>query len=398
MRDERSEQVTRPPPAWGSKGPHDNAAPRPSLGVRRCVEEITEYFGPEDPAALAERTGKPLVSIIKLDANENPYGPSPLVTEALSQFQTYHVYPDAEQRVGRALVADYVGVPPEQIMLGNGADELIDLLMRAFLDPGDEVIDFPPSFGMYAFNAQLQDARVIEVQRRADFSVPVDAALAAVTPRTKLILLTTPNNPTGTVIDPADVRRLLATGHVVVLDEAYAEFAAADGQGFESMVQEVSSYPNLVVLRTFSKWAGLAGLRIGYAVLPLGIAAHLWKLKPPFNVNVAAVAAIRESLADREYLMGTVRRIVEQRERLLRELAELPILRPYPTRSNFILCDVVGMDARELRAGLVERGILIRHYNTPRLRNALRISVGRPDQNDILLDALREIAASVAPR
>ncbi len=360
--------------------------------VRPSVARIEAYRGPEDPVELAARLGLPVESIVKLDANENPYGPSPLVTEALSQFATYHYYPDAAQRAARAALADYAGVPAEHLMLGNGADELIDLLMRAYLDPGDAVLDFPPSFAMYAFNAQLMDARVLVVERDDQFRIPVDAALAALTLRTKLILVTSPNNPTGTVTDPADVRRLLETGCLVVMDEAYAEFAQADGQGFESMVAEVLQHPNLVVLRTFSKWAGLAGLRVGYAALPLGVAEHLWKLKPPFNVNVAALAAMRESLADRDYLMDVVRRIVAERDRLLRDLAALPILRPHPSRSNFVLCDVVGMDARELRAQLVERGILVRHYDTPRLRNALRISVGRPEQNDVLLAALSELA------
>ena len=359
---------------------------------------MAEYAGPADAAQLAARLGRPVESIVKLDANENPYGPSPLVTEALSQFQTYQTYPDAEQRAGRALLTDYVGVPAEHLMLGNGADELIDLIMRTFLDPGDEVLDFPPSFGMYSFNAQLQDARVVAVERDERFDIPVDQAIAALTPRTKLILVTSPNNPTANTLDPANVRRLLATGRVVVLDEAYAEFAQVDGQGFETMIGEVPTRDNLIVLRTFSKWAGLAGLRIGYAVLPLGIAAHLWKLKPPFNVNVAALTAMRESLLDREYLMGNVRRIVAERERLFAELARLSIVRPYPSRSNFILCEVVGLEAPVVRGQLADRGILVRHYSTARLRGSLRISVGRADQNDALLSALHEIdTAAHAP-
>ncbi|MDP8922439.1 MAG: histidinol-phosphate transaminase [Chloroflexota bacterium] len=360
--------------------------------VRRCVADLEAYSPPADPAALAERLGRPVESIVKLDANENPFGPSPLVQERLSQYSTYHVYPDAAQREGRTALADYAGVPAEHLMLGNGADELIDLLMRAYIEPGDEVLDFPPSFGMYAFNARLCDARVVEVPRDDAFAIDVDAALAAITPRTKLILLTSPNNPTGTVMPTADVRRLLGAGPLVVLDEAYAEFAQVDGQGYESMIREVLTYPNLVVLRTFSKWAGLAGLRIGYAALPSGVAEHLWKIKPPFNANVAAIAAMIESLREREHLMGTVRKIVAERDRLLRELPGTRILRPHPTRANFILCNVIGMDARELHDRLADRGILVRHYGTPLLRDKLRISVGRPDQNDILLATLRDIA------
>ncbi len=362
--------------------------------VRRCVADMAEYAGPEEPAALAARLGWPVERIIKLDANENPYGPSPLVAEALSQFAEYQTYPDSEQRQERALLSTYLEVGPEHLMLGNGSDEIIDLLMRAFLDSGDEIMDFPPSFGMYSFNAQHQDARVIAVERDDRFAVRVGAAIAALTPRTKLIFITSPNNPTGNLTSLSDVRRLLETGRVVVLDEAYAEFAAEDGQGFESMIRDVPDHPNLVVLRTFSKWAGLAGLRIGYGVLPVWIAEHLWKLKPPFNVNAAALTAMRESLADREYLLQGVRKLVAERERLQRDLPRTAVVKPHPSRTNFILCDVVGVDGRTLRTDLADRGILTRHYGSPRLSRSLRISIGTPEQNDTLLAALREIAAA----
>src|SRR3954453_21323202 len=285
--------------------------------VRNAIANISAYAGPDDPEYLAKRLGRPVESIIKLDANENPYGAAPLGQEMLSTFSGYSVYPDADQRSARAALAEYAGVPADSLILGNGADELIDLLMRTYLDPGDEVVDFPPSFAMYAFNAQLQDARVVSVPRNDDFSIDVDATLQAITPRTKLILLTSPNNPTGTVMPTADVRRILESGYLVILDEAYFEFANADGQGIESMIGEVANYPNLVVLRTFSKWAGLAGLRIGYGAFPAEVSEHIWKLKPPFNVNVAALVAMRAALEDRAHLLGTVQKIVAERDRLL---------------------------------------------------------------------------------
>ncbi|MFN8636705.1 MAG: histidinol-phosphate transaminase [Chloroflexota bacterium] len=363
--------------------------------VRACIENISAYHGPEDPEYLAKRLGRPVESIIKLDANENPYGPSPLVQEMLSTYNGYSVYPDADQRSARTALAEYAGVPEDTLILGNGADELIDLLMRAYLDPGDELVDFPPSFAMYAFNAQLQDARVVSVPRNDDFSIDVDAALAAITDRTKLILLTSPNNPTGTVMPTADVRRILDTGYLVVLDEAYFEFANADGQGFETMIGEVASYPNLVVLRTFSKWAGLAGLRIGYGVFPHEVGQHIWKLKPPFNVNVAALVAMRAALSDKAHLMETVDKIVAERNRLLAELPRTGLVRPYPTRSNFILCEIDGMDGRTLTNRLADEGILVRHYGTPRLQSCVRISVGRPEQNDVVLATLTRIASEL---
>jgi histidinol-phosphate aminotransferase len=360
--------------------------------VRRAIAEIAPYAGPDDPEYLAKRLGRPVESIIKLDANENPYGASPLVQEMLSTYSGYSVYPDADQRSARELLADYACVDADRLILGNGADELIDLLMRAYLDPGDELMDFPPSFAMYAFNAQLQDARVVSVPRDDAFRVDVEGALRAITPRTKLILLTSPNNPTGTVMPTADVRRILESGYLVVLDEAYFEFADADGLGFETMIGEVGKYPNLVVLRTFSKWAGLAGLRIGYGAFPAEVSEHLWKLKPPFNVNVAALVAMRAAIEDRDRLLGTVRKIVAERDRLLTELGKTRIVKPYPTRANFMLCAVTGMDGLALRDRLADEGILVRHYGTPRLRDCVRISVGRPEQNDVLLVTLTKIA------
>jgi histidinol-phosphate aminotransferase len=363
--------------------------------VRGAIARINEYFGPQDPEFLARRLGRPVESIIKLDANENPYGASPLVQEMLSTFTGYSIYPDAAQRTARAALAAYAGVDADSLILGNGADELIDLLMRAYLDPGDELIDFPPSFAMYAFNAQLQDAKVVSVERNAAFGVDVEAALKAISPRAKLILLTSPNNPTGTVMPTADIRRILETGYLVVLDEAYFEFADADGQGFESMIGEVASYPNLVVLRTFSKWAGLAGLRLGYGAFPREVSEHLWKLKPPFNVNVAALVALQAALDDKEHLLGTVKQIVAERNRMLVEFPKTRLLRPYPTRSNFMLCEVNGMSGQALNDRLADEGILVRFYNTPRLQSCIRVSVGTVEQNNILLGVLRKIAGEL---
>jgi histidinol-phosphate aminotransferase len=357
---------------------------RVSVEVRSCVADLAEYSGPEDAAQLARRLGLPIDRIVKLDANENPYGPSPRVKAALHEFNGYHLYPDAEQREVRDWIGDYIGLPPEYVMAGNGADELIDLLMRAYLDPGDELVDFPPSFGMYSFNAHQYDARVTKVERDDRFEIDPALAAAAISPKTKIVMLTSPNNPTGNRLPMETVRDLLGTGRLIVVDEAYAEFSTG------SFVEWVPGHDNLVVLRTFSKWAGLAGLRIGYILLPPAVSRHLWKLKPPFNINQAAIVAVRESLLDREYLMGNCRKIVAERERLFTELSEISWLTPYPSEANFVLCDVLDRDAFELRGTLEERGILVRHYNTPRLNNCIRVTVGTPEQDDALLTELRQ--------
>jgi histidinol-phosphate aminotransferase len=173
-----------------------------------------------------------------------------------------------------------------------------------------------------------------------------------------------------------------------VVDEAYVEFAGV-GQGFAAWV---GRHENLAVLRTFSKWAGLAGLRVGYGLLPAWLAEQLWKIKQPYNVSVAGQEAAVASLADRGYLLGNVARLVAERERLIPLLGELPFLHPHPSAANFILCRVEGRGARELKLTLEREGVLVRHYSTPLLRDYIRVSAGTPEQGDALLAALRALA------
>ncbi|MCZ7539310.1 MAG: histidinol-phosphate transaminase [Anaerolineae bacterium] len=358
------------------------------MRVRADIAAMHAYTPTASLEVFAGQLGIPAERLIKLDANENPYGPSPRAREALVSLSTAHIYPDPEARALRALLGEYVGVGAEHILAGAGADELIALILELFIEPGDAVINTPPTFSMYAFDTPLAFGHVIDVPRRADFSLDVEGIEAAARESgAKLLFLCSPNNPDGGLIPPQTVERLLDLPLVVVLDEAYSEFSGA-----ESLAPRVPQTPNLIVLRTFSKWAGLAGLRVGYGLFPREFIAHLWKIKQPYNVNVAADAAARASLADLPYLRANVARLVAERERLERELAAIPYLLPYPSRGNFVLCRVTGMEAAQLRRRLAEEhGILIRHYDTPRLREYVRISAGTPAQTDALLAALREI-------
>lgn len=343
--------------------------------------------------ALSRKLGRPPAELVKLDANENPWGPLPDVREALARYPYYHIYPDPQQTELREALAAHLLLPAAQILPTHGADELLDLLCRLLLAPGHRVINCPPTFGMYEFDAALAHAQVLSVQRRADFSVDVEAIMACarfgeeageVTPR--ILFLTSPNNPTGNWLDEADLRRLLQLPLLVVLDEAYVEFA-----DHASRAAWVLEHDNLVVVRTFSKAAGIAGLRLGYAVCPPWLMAALWTFKQPYNVNVAATVAGLASLAAAPEISAVVERMKGERARLLQGLAQLPALRPWPSQANFVLCDVVQGEARALHAELEARGILVRYYNKPGLRNCIRISVGRPEQTDALLAALEEI-------
>lgn len=356
--------------------------------VRPDIAALAPYTPTASLEVFAAQLERPVSALIKLDANENPYGPSPRARAALAALDTTHIYPDPEARALRALLSEYAGVDAAHILAGAGADELIALILQLFLAPGDAVVNAPPTFGMYAFDTPLAHGRVIDAPRRADFSLDVPAIEAAARDSgAKLLFICSPNNPDGSVIPPETVERLLALPLVVVLDEAYIEFSGA-----ESLAQRVPHTPNLIVLRTFSKWAGLAGLRVGYGIFPAEIIAHLWKIKQPYNVNVAADAAARASLADLPALRANVERLIAARERLERELATLPYLRPFPSRANFVLSRVIGLDAAELRRRLAhDYGILVRHYSAPLLRDCIRISAGTPEQIDALLRALREI-------
>ncbi|MCZ2098704.1 MAG: histidinol-phosphate transaminase [Anaerolineae bacterium] len=356
--------------------------------VRPDIAALAPYTPTASLEVFAAQLERPVSALIKLDANENPYGPSPRARAALAALDTTHIYPDPEARALRALLSEYAGVDAAHILAGAGADELIALILQLFLAPGDAVVNAPPTFGMYAFDTPLAHGRVIDAPRRADFSLDVPAIEAAARDSgAKLLFICSPNNPDGSVIPPETVERLLALPLVVVLDEAYIEFSGA-----ESLARRVPHTPNLIVLRTFSKWAGLAGLRVGYGIFPAEIIAHLWKIKQPYNVNVAADAAARASLADLPALRANVERLIAARERLERELATLPYLRPFPSRANFVLSRVIGLDAAELRRRLAhDYGILVRHYSAPLLRDCIRISAGTPEQIDALLRALREI-------
>jgi len=362
------------------------------MKIRSHLESLPPYTPIEPFEVLSARLGRSANQIVKLDANENPYGPLPAVREALAKLDFPHIYPDPESRALRKSLEEFTGVPAEHLLAGSGADELIDLLMRVLLELGDRILSCPPTFGMYSFDTELNAATCIEVPRHADFSLDMDSIREAVkTHDPKMLFIATPNNPDGSLLDPKTIDELLNLPLLVVLDEAYIEFADEKLGAGLSRIREVPSRENLVVLRTFSKWAGLAGLRIGYGAFPLWLMPTLWKSKQPYNVNVAASIAAQVSLAHTDELAVIVALLKNERERLFSALQEILYLQPYPTRSNFILCRVLGRDASELKTRLAqEHGIFVRYFNKPGLRDHIRISVGKPEDTDRLIQALKE--------
>lgn len=354
--------------------------------VRIDMGRFSAYSPCKSPEVIARKMGIPEREILKLDANENPYGCSPRVGPALASYPYLNIYPDAAQTDLREQLSGYVGVGPEYIVAGSGSDELIDLLLRAFLEPGGETITTVPTFDMYRFCTQVCCGRTVEVVRLKDFAVDTAAVKAAITHRTRMIFITSPNNPTGNFVPEKDILTLVETGIPLVVDEAYYEF------GNQTVAHLVPSHKNLIVLRTFSKWAGLAGLRIGYGIFPPEIAEILLKIKPPYNVNMAALVAARESLLDREYLLGTVKKMIKERDRLFEQLSQLNFLRPIPSGANFVLCEVIRGKAGNIQQNLENKGILVRYYDTPLLKNYIRISVGKPEHTERVISALKELS------
>lgn len=357
--------------------------------------ETLEPYDPPDLEAAAERAGVEREELIRLVANENPFGPAPGVAQALAEFDEYHFHPD--YNLLREAVAEYAGVASGQVVLSNGADEAIDFLIRLFVEPGEGVVIPPPTFSMYRFYARVNRCQLLTAPRNDDLSLDVAAIERVIEGarhdqsaesegKARILFLVSPGNPSGRAISLDVIERLLKLSVVVVVDEAYIEF------GGQSAVGLMPRHDNLVILRTFSKWAGLAGLRLGYALMAPRLAYDVERIRPPYNVNAAAMVAALATFANLDAVRANVSRLVEERERLEGTLRAFSWLRVFPSEANFILCRVLGRDAQTVVEELLARGILVRGFPAGRMADYVRISVGRPEQNDALVEALRHVS------
>jgi histidinol-phosphate aminotransferase len=351
--------------------------------LRKDFDQLEAYKPVLPLEELANEIGVPVEQLVKLDANENLYGPSPSVREAIA-CADLHIYPDPGSTALRKALGEYLDVSPETIVAGSGSDDLIDVLIRLIM-PGS-VVTTPPTFGMYGFLAKIAGVRIVEAPRNTDYSLDLDAVSSSVDAGASLVFVASPNNPTGNAASTAEIEALCEMDAVVAVDEAYAEFSKTSAVGL------VERFPNLVVLRTFSKWAGLAGLRVGYAVADPRLAERMMAIKQPYNVNVAADVAARAALAHRGEILETVAMLVAERQRMVAELARFDWLKPYRSDANFVLFRVVGRSAFELAMALRRKGVLVRYYDRPDLHQCVRISAGRPHDTDRLVAALQEVA------
>ncbi|WP_104385067.1 histidinol-phosphate transaminase [Sphingobacterium sp. HMA12] len=340
--------------------------------LRENIKKLVPYSSARD-----EFKGE---ASILIDANENPFG-SPLNHD-------YNRYPDPLQHQVKAKLSTIKGVPAENIFLGNGSDEAIDILYRAFCTPGvDNVILVPPTYGMYEVSANINDVTFKKVNLTADYQLDLDGIANAIDAHTKLIFICSPNNPTGNSIRRQDIETILNNFQgLVVVDEAYINFSSV-----KSFTQELAEYPNLVVLQTLSKAWGLAALRLGMAFASKEIIAVYNKIKPPYNINQATQDIVLEALNNVDQVNDWIKETVAERERLVRELLELDYVQYItPSDANFIL--VKMEQPREVYDYLVQYGIIVRDRSKVELcEGCLRITVGTPAENQTLLEKLNQI-------
>jgi len=352
--------------------------------MRSHMVNFATYHGVDPSEELARKAGINPGDVIRLNANENPYGPLDKVSAALSGLPL-HLYPDPNQRKLRAALGEYTGQPVERIMAGAGGDEIIDLLMRLFIAPGQKVLDCEPTFGMYSFSARLAEAEIVSVPRNSTWDIDIPAMLEAIDDSARIVFLASPNNPTGNLLTERDARALLQTGVIVCVDETYYEFSGS------TLCPLLDEYENLVILRSFSKWAGIAGLRVGYAIASSELIGHLMDIKQPYNINIAGEAAVLAALEHRGELLERAATLIEQRKRLEAVVDEFPGISYYPSEANFLLCRFDRRTAEEAYVGLARRGIFVRRFPQTVLDSSLRISAGTPEQTDLLIDALRRV-------
>lgn len=353
--------------------------------VRPAVQRMHAYV----PASGAGQTG----NVIRLDMNESPYPPSPHVRKALAEFAATNRYPSFDAIEVSQAIADYAGVPVERVIPGAGLDDVLTTLFLAFLDAGDNIIISEPTFGVYRMLASTLDARTIDVPLNAGFELDADAVLAAVTDRTKIIIICTPNNPTGNNLDPAAIEKIVANAPcIVAIDEAYMEFAGV------TYLPLQERYPNVVILRTMSKFAGMAGMRVGYGIFTPEFVSVVGRVAPAFrNVSVASTVAVQAALEDIDTLRANTERIKADRDALADNLRELPGVEPLPSETNFILVKVPVERGADVVNELARRGIMIRSFPHAVLREYIRISVGTTEEHEIFLRELSDILQNGIP-
>ena len=345
----------------------------PAITVRRAVERMRPYNPP-----LEGRTDK-----LRLDFNENPVGCSPAVRRALAKLTSASISAYPEQETVRRKAAKYFGVDPSELLLTNGTDEALSVVVNTFVEAGDTVLLAEPTYAMYRFYCELAGARIVAPRYDTEMCFPWNKILAALRAGPRVFFLPNPNSPTGNLLSRKELQQILRAGKrtIVVIDEAYFEFSGL------TVIPWIRRHKNLIVTRTFSKTTGLAGLRLGCIFVHRELAATMRKAQSPYPVNAAALAAAEAAMQDRAFIAGTVRDVRRGRAELERGLARLSI-RHFPSAGNFVLV-YFGNQTKKIVAALARKGILIRDRSSDFAgQGYVRITVGTVEQMRRLLREL----------
>ena len=351
------------------------------IETRPELQELSDYVPGKSIEEICEQYG--ISHAVKLASNENPLGPSPKAVEAYEKIApTLHLYPRGNAPHLISAIAKKFGVKASQIVLGNGSDEIIDMVGKAFFSPGDEVVGIRPTFSVYRATALLYGAKYVSVSE-SEKKAPLELYLQALTPKTKAVFVCNPNNPTGFYYGEREMLEFLERvpqNVLVFVDEAYSEFATA--KDYPNLMPLLERFPNLMLNRTFSKIYGLAGLRIGYAFSGEDVIRAMWKVKPPFDVNLAAQAAAAAALLDEEHLKRTLRMNSEGISFLTCAFQKFGF-EVLSTQANF-LCVRIGEKCAELVRFLEMNGMIVRYLKSFGLPEWIRVTVGKSEENALL--------------
>ncbi len=355
------------------------------MRLRTSINRIKEYVPGGSIEDVAKKFGFKPENVIKLASNENPLGASPLAVDAIKKFAIKsYLYPEPDGRSLREALASKHNLAVENVVVCNGGDGILDTLAKVYIDRGFETIIPIPTFSYYEVFTVINNGRPIFIQRDNDFNVDIDTLLSRVNDRTNVIFLCSPNNPSGTVVNREDVKKILeSVSALVIVDEAYADF------GNTSVIDMVKKHDNLVVLRTFSKMYGLAGLRIGYALMDEEITKAYLKAAISFSVSNIAIKAAIAALEDREHLKRSIELVRSGRKYLYKNIP----FKVYSSQANFVLVDVSPYTSKEVCEHLLGKGIIVRDCYSFRgaSKSLVRITVGTEEQNRCLIEGLREL-------
>jgi len=344
--------------------------------IRKSIQELKEYSVPQDKYE------------VKLNQNESPYDvPKDLKEEIIKQIMNtdWNRYPSRTAAPLVKSLSEYTNFPKEGIVAANASNEILQGVFQAICDSGDKLVTISPGFAIYPYLSQIMDLNLAEVPLLEDFSFDVPAIIKEGFDA-KMVVLALPNNPTGTTIANEQIEEIAKNiKGIFVVDEAYFEFSK------KTVISLLDKYDNIIIIRTLSKAFGLAGLRLGYLLTNAEIASAVQKAKLPFSVGIFGQIAGEILLKKNDYIKDVVKKILDEKEKVFAELKEIPTIEPVPSFTNFILFRTQSVSGKELFEEMYRRGVLLRFFNTPRLKDTLRVTIGKPEGNKIFLKTLKEV-------